>query len=306
MTRLDALGRWERRMRIDGSASSTIRVYLSAVLDAARHASTAARSPVAPENLTRDHVEAFLDRTLSQNTKAAYYNRLNTWFEFLIDDGVQTVNPLTRRSGRPRPRPGKPRPLTDLEVEVVMETSPDRLKPKLVLAGQQGLRVSEVVAVSGQAFRSGRLRVTGKGDKVRELPIHPDVQALRREMPDIGWWFPSPSRPGRHIRPEHVTTDVGVHFTNCGIDGSIHRLRHTFATRLLEAGVDIRIVQELLGHESLATTQIYTLVSRRQMDTAVALLPSIVPRSPEPDPADRSRMGHSALTVLNPSTGCGA
>lgn len=270
MARLDAIGRWERRMQANGASSNTLRVRLGTVLSCARHAN------VPPEAITRDDVEDFLARSiLMPNSRASYYQHLNAWLTFLSDEGIRDVNPLARSRRRPKPQRGTPRPLTDLEVALALETSPERLLTIQMLGLRQGLRVSEAVAVTGAAFRSGRLVVVGKGDKRREIPIHPDIASLRQRMPQVGMWFPSPTRPGRHITKEHITTDVGVHFTNCGIAGSFHRWRHTYATQLLRQGVDIRIVQVLLGHASISSTQIYTFVDWDAMESAVARLPRV-------------------------------
>lgn len=221
-------------------------------------------------------MEDFLGQShLRPNSRAAYYQHLNCWYEFLVDVEILDANPLARGRKRPRPQRGQPRPLTDLEIEVIFETAAARLVPIMRLGLCQGLRVSEAVAVTGASLRSSRLVVVGKGDKMREVPIHPDVEALRAAMPEVGFWFPSPLRPGQHLSKEHITSAVGEHFGNCGVDGSFHRLRHTYATQLLRQGVDIRIVQVLLGHASIATTQVYTLVDWDAMAAAVARLPRV-------------------------------
>jgi integrase/recombinase XerD len=132
-----------------------------------------------------------------------------------------------------------------------------------------GLRVSEAVSLTRDAIRGdeGLLRVTGKRDKTRVVPL-PDVTArwLRRYLED--------ARPKLAVKPLHVVilSDRGRPMsrqlayarldrmaTMAGLDDvSPHVLRHTYAVHLLQRGADLRAVQELLGHESIATTQIYT------------------------------------------------
>lgn len=258
-------------MRADGNGSATIRVRLSAVLGAARQAR------VAPEDLTADHVDDYLARkTIVQNTRVCYYQHINQWFEFLVDEEIIAKNPLGRRRRRPKSVKGIPRPLTDRELEVVLETASAGILPILLLGCREGLRSCEIAEVRGDSFTDVALSVVGKGGKERHVPIHPDVAALRIRMPPRGWWFPSPRKGGAPATPDHLRDLVNGHLRNCGIrEGSLHRLRHTFATQLVDHGVDVRVIQELLGHESLLTTQVYAKVRMRTMLAAVARLPQV-------------------------------
>lgn len=108
------------------------------------------------------------------------------------------------------------------------------------------------------------LRVMGKGSRERDIPIperlRPRLVNWRaRDGHGAGWVFPSSQRIGQHMSPTMLWRDVKDSAIVAGVERRVtpHVLRHTFATELLRQGVDIRVVQELLGHASLKNTQIY-------------------------------------------------
>jgi site-specific recombinase XerD len=143
----------------------------------------------------------------------------------------------------------------------------------LVLMYSAGLRVGEVVRLQVEDLDEGRglIRVrAGKGNKdrytlysglAREL-----VRAYREEYQPQKWLFPG-ALPGRHLTERTVQQFVAKlrQKANLGPQVTSHTLRHSFATHLLENGTDLRYIQELLGHSSPKTTQIYTHVSRRDL-----------------------------------------
>jgi site-specific recombinase XerD len=126
-------------------------------------------------------------------------------------------------------------------------------------------------------LESGKLRVLGKFSKERELPIHPDLllilRAWRSGMNGPAAVFPSRWGYRDRISKHTVWEDVGEVAEVAGLKGvTPHVLRHTFATELLDSGADIRQVQELLGHRSLSTTQIYTQVRPGRLKPVVQRL----------------------------------
>jgi site-specific recombinase XerD len=136
----------------------------------------------------------------------------------------------------------------------------------LMYAG--GLRIGEAIALPVSAVDSKRmlLRVIGKRNKERVLPLSEPTRAMLREVWKIHrnrkWLFPN--RTGTaHVSREMPRQAFNAARTACGYDDHFrpHTLRHSFATRLLEKGVDIRIVQMLLGHSSIRSTEIYTHLS---------------------------------------------
>ena len=166
----------------------------------------------------------------------------------------------------------------------LMELPPDddprgaRDRAMLELLYGSGLRVSELCGLDlGHLdLRSGRLRVTGKGRKERQLPMTPQAKdAIRRYVEDARPQLLAEGAPaedalflnsrGKRIGPRSVRSIVTRYSSeNTGAVGP-HALRHSFATHLLDGGADLRTVQELLGHENLATTQIYTHVSMERL-----------------------------------------
>jgi site-specific recombinase XerD len=102
---------------------------------------------------------------------------------------------------------------------------------------------------------------------------------MTSRYPDRGWWFPG--RSGGHVTADVVTVDVGRLFHRLGITGSIHRMRHVYATRLIRSGAHIRRVQRLMRHRTLETTAVYTAVDEDELRDAIYALPS----TPEPPTA---------------------
>jgi len=162
------------------------------------------------------------------------------------------------------PKPGKsvPRPLTPAQVATVLSaaTNPN-LHAWLTLGLYAGLRAHEIAKIRGEDVDEDQLWVLGKGGEGAFVPTHPAVWVLAQTMPRAGWWFPTRSSL-EHVRATGVSTMTTRLFAANGIEGSIHRCRHTFATELLRAGVNIRVVQELMRHKSLASTMLYTEVTR--------------------------------------------
>lgn len=139
-----------------------------------------------------------------------------------------------------------------------------------------GMRLSELVALNANSYREGEscVRIVGKGNKVRVVPVGEYAQeALRRYRAEAGVGGSGPlflSRLGRRMTGRAIQLMLEKYLRVSGIPIHIspHKLRHTFATHLLDAGADLRSVQELLGHSSLSTTQIYTHVTKTRMKEA--------------------------------------
>lgn len=142
-----------------------------------------------------------------------------------------------------------------------------------------GLRVSEIVRlrVEHLDLDAGLIEVhAGKGDKDRNLPLHRSlVEPLRACIGDraTGWLFPSPRGAG-HLTSRSVQRMIAASAARAGIARRVtpHKLRHTFATTALRRGANLRQVQELLGHASVATTEIYTHLDVDDLREAVSRL----------------------------------
>jgi integrase/recombinase XerD len=208
---------------------------------------------------------------------------VRSFHRFLLREGVTDRDPAAAVA-RPRLPRSLPRPLPAEDVRRLLE-APDPTTPAgvrdraiLELLYGSGLRISELTGLDVDDVdpEAGSVRVLGKGGKEREVPVGSfarDALAayLTRGRPALagassrGALFLN-ARGGRLSR-QSCARLLAVHVQRAGIDRrvTLHTLRHSFATHLLEGGADVRVVQELLGHASVATTQIYTLVTTRHL-----------------------------------------
>jgi len=218
---------------------------------------------------------------LAPSTVARKVSALRQFYGFLLDEKFRDDDPSP---ALPRPVPRRPLPkiLSHGEVELLfaraeLEAEGDRpealrLLALLELLYGSGLRATELVALPHAAVPRDAplLTVTGKGSQQRMVPISTRArQALSRwlEMrPDGGrYLFPSRGKHLSRIRLYQLVKDLAA---RAGIDParvSPHVLRHAFATHLLEGGADLRVLQTLLGHADIATTQIYTHVDAARL-----------------------------------------
>lgn len=144
----------------------------------------------------------------------------------------------------------------------------------VLLAALAGLRVHEIAKVHGHDLdlEQGTLRVIGKGAKDALIPLHEVLIHEALMYPRDDWWFPAYSGPCPHVGRQAVSKTIAAAMHRAGVESTPHALRHWYGTSLLERGVDIRIVQELMRHSSLQSTQIYTKVSGTQRQIAIGKL----------------------------------
>lgn len=246
---------------------------------------TLARSRLAAwglDGFTPDNVQTFLAREKGVNgrepskwTKATYHAHLKSICEFLVTGGYINASPMdeVRKVRRPR---SLPHPLSHSEMTRALESARThtdrRLLHWITMARRAGLRCHEIAKFSGEDLTERGLFVMGKGEKEAVLPVHAEIVTIARDYPATGYWFPSPY--GEHIKADSLSAAVSRFFHDLGIKGSIHRVRHNFGTDLVEGGVDLRAVQELMRHSSLATTEGYTLVTGDRLSAALNRLPA--------------------------------
>ena len=251
-------------MTVRNFSAYTQRNYLFAVSRLARHVR------MSPAELGPEQLRDYLNHLIERKVSPSYFNVNVAALRFLYTVALERdwVVPKLPFQKRPRKLP------TVLSVEEVgrfLATVPDRkMRAVLVTAYAAGLRVFEVVALRVSDVDSTRmtLRVAdGKGGKARLVMLSPKLLDLLRtywkaERPRAEWLFPGRD-PAQHVSVRSVQLACQTAREAAGIDKHItmHTLRHSFATHLLESGTDIRIIQALLGHSSLNTTARYTQVA---------------------------------------------
>lgn len=193
-------------------------------------------------------------------TRAAWHSMLSAFYRWAVLAGLRDDNPMERIKAARRPKRA-PRPISEEAMRRLLANSPDiATTAMLLLAGYQGLRVSEVARMHGNLIDpdARTLRVRGKGGHELVMPAHPRVLALARRMP-TGYWFPS--QRGRHLGGRTVSQRIRLHMIRNRVQGTAHSLRHFFCTTLVEHGADLRVVQELARHSQLSTTAVYVAAS---------------------------------------------
>ncbi len=194
---------------------------------------------------------------------------------FLVDTGRRRNDP-TADLPKFRARRGVPRALQVEDLTRFLRAARargpawDAAAMLFVLAG---LRIGEVQRLRWEDVEGQWLRVDGKGGHERVVPIHPRVWAALRRLENEGirsrWVFPSPNDLSRPVSDGTIRKHMTLAGESAGLTLTPHVLRHSFATALLEQCGDVRVVQDALGHASLATTQIYTKVRPARMADAV-------------------------------------
>jgi integrase/recombinase XerD len=252
-------------------------------------------------NAGRDTVEDYLihcdAQGLSKATRARRLSAIRQLFRFAVEEGWRADNPGLRIAG-PGRAPSLPKTLTVDEVTRLIDAartkgrSPaDRLRNAalLELLYAAGLRVSELVGLPIAAVRGNprMILVRGKGDKERMVPLSApartaltdwlacrdaeDTAARLAGRPASKFLFPGDGRDG-HMTRQHfhlMLKDIAVLAGLSPARVTPHVLRHAFATHLLAGGADLRVIQTLLGHADVATTEIYTHVLDEHLRTLV-------------------------------------
>jgi integrase/recombinase XerD len=218
---------------------------------------------------------------LAPSTLARRSAALRRFFGFLVDDGLRKDDPS---AALPRPRLERPLPriLEANEIDRMFEAAEDRAASGefaairnlalLELLYGSGLRATELVSLPRGAVRPGQpfLMVRGKGAKERLVPISSRAAAAVAkwlEMAPSGrpWLFPSGKTHLSRVRLFQIVRAMAADAGIAPERVSPHVLRHAFATHLLSGGADLRVLQSLLGHADIATTQIYTHVDSARL-----------------------------------------
>ena len=286
-----------------GAAANTIAAYRRDLRDAATYFS-AKRRALAKAQMAE--IETYLaslsDAGLSAQTQARKLSALRQFFAFLYQEKIRSDNPTaviaTPRLGKPLPKTLGPNDIADLIKCAAKDDSPKglRLQAMLELMYGAGLRVSELVSLPlgalqlaphGKSVTAEAMLVRGKGNKERLVPLNHHVrEALSKYLAIRPIFLPSTKHQAPstspYLFPYHravgylTRQQFGVMLKDLAIKAGLdpekispHTLRHSFASHLLEGGADLRVIQELLGHADISTTQVYTHVAGHKLKKMV-------------------------------------
>jgi integrase/recombinase XerC/integrase/recombinase XerD len=293
MTWEEAMAGFDRDLRGRAAAERTRRAY---GVDLGQLAEWAGGRGLQPADLRHRDVRNYAASLSREGAAAATVARklaaVRGLYDFLVRTERVGQNPADLV---PSPKREKklPRVLNGEQMRSLLERIPARTplelrdRAMLELAYSCGLRCEEIVSleVGSMDFETEQLRVLGKGSKERLLPVgEPAQRALRRYLERGRHALASDrvekalflSKSGRRLSNSDVTRRLGIWVREAALAGGVspHALRHSFATHLLEGGADLRTIQELLGHASISTTQVYTRVdAARLRDAYVATHP---------------------------------
>jgi site-specific recombinase XerD len=286
----EALATFDRSLHAHGMAESTRRAY---GVDLADFASWASDQGTAPDEVRYRLLRRYAarlaaaspdgGRDLSKTTIARKLAAIRTFYRYMVEREELDANPADLLSS-PRQSRKLPRSLKQEEVATLLDRIPAQTPLELrdralfELAYSCGLRCEEIVNLDCDSvdFDAEELRVLGKGSKTRVVPIGEPAQRSLERYLERGRSALEPSgdepalfvsKSGRRLGPSDVRRRLGAWLRHAGLANGIspHSLRHSFATHLLEGGADLRTIQELLGHASVSTTQVYTWIESRRL-----------------------------------------
>ena len=237
----------------------------------------AAATGTDPAALTPQAISIWLATLPSAATKSTYYAVLRAWCKWLVQSDHRADDPTTRVA-RPKTPAGHPRPVTDAQLDAVLALPLRQdTRTKIILAAYAGMRVHEIAKIKGEDVSpvAGTITITGKGGRTDTLPAHQLILQQASLYSRRGLWFPSPKDSALPVRAKTVSAVISQAFDRADAPATAHQLRHYFATSLLRAGTDSRVVQSLMRHESLATTGRYLAVNVDQQRAALSGLAPI-------------------------------
>ncbi|WP_461533813.1 site-specific tyrosine recombinase XerD [Sinomicrobium sp.] len=237
---------------------------------------------ISPESLQRFVYD--IAPTVNASSQARILSGLRSFFNYLVFEGYRENNPMelieSPKIGRKLPDTLSQQDIDRIIAAIDLSTPEgERNRAMLETLYSCGLRVSELTAlrISDLFFAEGFIRVTGKGDKQRFVPIAPVTQnIIQRYKSEIRVHIQAQkghedilflNRRGKQLTRAMVFTIVKrlAEKINLGKSISPHTFRHSFATHLLQNGADLRAIQQMLGHESITTTEIYMHTDRSQL-----------------------------------------
>ncbi|WP_394179385.1 tyrosine recombinase XerC [Yoonia maritima] len=286
----DVLGKWlDHQRALSGAADNTLKAYQTDVLGflsfmTQHHGGAQGLAPIAKIGVRdmRSWMAHERGRGVGARSLARSLSAVKSFYRWLAErEGFEPTAVLSTRS--PKFQKKLPRPLAEDAATAMIETVELQAREPWVAARDSavvtllygcGLRISEALGLKGaDAPLPAVLRITGKGDKERIVPV---IDAARDAVDAYLRMCPYPKEPGeplfRAVRggplsPRVIQKVMAQTRMQLGLPATAtpHAMRHSFATHLLAAGGDLRAIQELLGHASLSTTQAYTAVDAARL-----------------------------------------
>jgi integrase/recombinase XerC/integrase/recombinase XerD len=285
------LDRFDEALRANGIAERTRRAYHSDLYQLARWAHGNGLSPLELGHRDlRRFAGVLSERGMSKSTVGRKIASFKSFYRHKVERGELEANPADLVAS-PRRDSYLPRVLKPAEVAGLLEGLPSsgplelRDRALLELAYSAGLRAEELVNLNRSSVDpdSEEVRVEGKGGRTRVIPAgEPAWRALQdyltRGRPQLAAEALEPaaalflSKSGRRLSTSDVRRRLGLWTRRAALQAGVspHTLRHSFATHLLDGGADLRAIQEMLGHSSISTTQIYTRVESARLKSAYA------------------------------------
>ncbi len=288
----DSLKRFTKYMALERNLSdNTVQSYLHDINSFREFVSSNFPAESTPDLITGFHIEQFLcsvyDDGLKANSQARRISGLRAFFNFLLNKNLIASMP-TEQINSPKQERNLPQVLTVDEIFALLDaidlSDPlgHRNRAIIELMYGCGLRVSEAISLktSDLFFNDGFIRVIGKGDKMRLVPVNSTTMKMVNIYLEQRNSMPNPTntsviflnRLGKPLTRMMIFTIIRKYAEIAGIAKKIspHTLRHSFATHLLQNGADIRVIQELLGHEDISTTEIYTHLDKQSLHETIS------------------------------------
>lgn len=278
-------------LRIErGLSNNTIENYTRDVRKLQQFLDNEEQRPT-PMSVSKNEVQGFvynLAKTASARTQARTISSLRSFFDYLVFEKYRTTNP-TDLLESPKIGMKLPDTLSEADIDSLLGAidlslpQGERNRTLLETMYSCGLRVSELVGLrlSDLFFDEGYVRIVGKGNKQRFVPIHPSTQKLIgryintlriHENPQAGFEdVVFLNRRGKGLSRQMIFMILKDLAQKIDLRKKIspHTLRHSFATHLLKRGADLRAIQQMLGHESITTTEIYVHLDRSYLKEVV-------------------------------------
>jgi integrase/recombinase XerC len=243
----------------------------------------ASKLPVALLDATPEQLDSWQSQLrVSISSIHTYTCHVKSLYRWAFESGIIDTNPADALP-IPKVAERRPRPIPEKDCKTAMRAAQGVMRVWLALAGWCGLRAGEIARIRREDVshdpegHGAMLHVDGKGGKHRAVPVPPRVVALLAPLLVSQGPIFRRDTTGLPVTPNEVAKKAGRFLRSLGLPYSLHTLRHRFATRLAQATKDLRLVQELLGHASLATTQGYVDWTLRRGAKAVKALSESMP-----------------------------